>query len=237
MQPELANEPLQLGKEYPAPNEHSIAEDIVKLLKNEMLRMYPPGKKHLRQIHPKLNGCVKAEFIVEHNLSPELRVGIFKEARSYPAWLRFSNGKTKPIPDYKKDIRGLAIKLMNVPGKKLDLNHPEITSHDFILMNTKNFVAKDVEKFRDILTVVTTPFSFASLPRKIGIALSNLDVLGRAGKAAIKISNPCEIQYYSTVPYRFGEKTKAVKYTTNIQDNHEYKCAPGSKNGPRKQSH
>jgi len=212
MQPGSANEPLQLGKEYPAPNEHSIAEDIVKLLKDEMLRMHPPGKRQLRQIHPKLNGCVKAEFIVEHDLSPELRVGIFKNAGSYPAWLRFSNGKTRPIPDYKKDIRGLAIKLMNVPGKKLDLNHPEITSHDFILMNTKNFVAKDVKKFRDILTVVTTPFSFASLPRKIGIAFSNLDVLGRAGKAAIKISNPCDIPYYSTVPYRFGEKTKAVKY-------------------------
>jgi len=212
MQPRSVNEPLQLGKEYPEPNEHSIAEDIVKLLKDEMLRMYPPGKRHLRQIHPKLNGCVKAEFIVEHDLSPELRVGIFKEARSYPAWLRFSNGKTKPLPDYKKDIRGLAIKLMNVPGKKLDLNHPGITSHDFILMNTKNFVAKDVKKFRDILTVVTTPFSFGSLPRKIGIAFSNLDVLKGAGKAAIKITNPCEIPYFSTTPYRFGEEAKAVKY-------------------------
>src|SRR6187402_915250 len=149
MHPGLANEPLQMGREYPATNEHSIAEDIVKLLKDEMLRAYPPGKRHLRQIHPKLNGCVKAEFIVADDLSPELRVGIFKDTRSYPAWLRFSNGKTRPIPDYKKDIRGLAIKLMNVPGKKLDLNHPEITSHDFILMNTKSFVAKDVKKFRD----------------------------------------------------------------------------------------
>jgi len=206
---------LIVGKEYPKQNEMKIAESMVKLLKDEMLRMYPVGpggKRQLRQIHPKMNGCVKAEFIVEKDLSPDFRVGVFKEARSYPAWIRFSNGKTHPIPDYKKDIRGVAIKIMNVPGKKLDLNHPEITSHDFILMNTKNFVSGDIKKFRDILSVVTTPFSFASLPRKIGIAVSNLDVLKRAKKAAIQISNPCEIPYYSTVPYRFGDETRAVKY-------------------------
>lgn len=215
MKNELTGSDLILGREFPKDNEKEIGESIVKLLKDEMLRMYPPlpdGSRQLRQIHPKMNGCVKAEFIVEKDLSPELRVGIFKEARSYPAWLRFSNGKTKPLPDYKKDIRGLAIKLMNVPGKKLDLNHPEITSHDFILMNTKNFVSNDIEKFRDILSVVTTSFSWGSLPRKIGIAFSNLDVLKRAKQAAIKISNPCEIPYFSTVPFRFGDETKAVKY-------------------------
>lgn len=206
---------LEPGKEYPGKDEQAIAERIVALLKDEMLRMYPPGpggKRQLRQIHPKMNGCVKAEFIVEKDLPADLKVGIFKKDGSYPAWLRFSNGKTHPLPDYKKDIRGLAIKLMNVPGRKLDANHPEISSHDFILMNTKDFVSGNVKKFGDILSVVTTPFSFRSLPRKIGIAFSNLDVLKRAKKAAIKIDNPCEIPYFSTVPFRFGEETKAVKY-------------------------
>lgn len=216
MQPaSLSEQKLKLGKEYPEPNEVKIAHNIVKLLKDEMLRTYPPGadgKRQLRQIHPKMNGCVKAEFIIEKNLSPELSIGLFKEQKSYPAWIRFSNGKTHPIPDHKKDIRGLAVKIMNVPGKKLDLTDPDITSHDFILMNTKSFVSGDVKKFGDILYVVTTPFTLASLPRKIGIAFSNLDVLKRAGKAAVKITNPCEIPYFSTVPFRFGDETKAVKY-------------------------
>ena len=216
MEPESVTEQkLQLGKEYPGTNEVVIAEKIIKLLKDEMLRTYPPGpdgKRQLRQIHPKMNGCVKAEFIIEKNLSPELKVGLFKEERSFPAWIRFSNGKTHPIPDHKKDIRGFAMKIMNVPGKKLDLTDPDLTSHDFILMNTKNFVSESVKKFSDILFVVTTPFTLATLPRKIGIAFSNLDVLKRAGKAAIKITNPCEIPYFSTTPYRFGSETKAVKY-------------------------
>jgi hypothetical protein len=180
-----------------------------------MLRVYPPGpngKRQLRQIHPKMNGCVKAEFIIEKDIAPELKVGLFKEQKSYPAWIRFSNGKTHPIPDYKKDIRGFAIKIMNVPGRKLDITDPDITSHDFILMNTKNFVSGNVKKFADILSVVTTPLTLASLPRKIGIAFSNLDVLKRAGKAAVKIDHPCELSYFSTTPFRFGGETKAVKY-------------------------
>ncbi len=216
MQPEsAAKETLQLGEEYPQPNEVMIAEKIIKLLKNEMLRTYPPGpngKRQLRQIHPKMNGCVKAEFIIEKDLSPEYKVGLFKEERSYPAWIRFSNGKTHPIPDYKKDIRGFAIKIMNVPGRKLDITDPDITSHDFIFMNTKNFVSGNVKKFADILSVVTTPFTLTSLPGKIGIAFSNLDVLKRAGKAAVKIDHPCELSYFSTTPFRFGGETKAVKY-------------------------
>ena len=85
-----------------------------------MLRMYAKNnEKQLRQIHPKMNGCVKAEFIIEKNLPEELKVGLFKEETSFPAWIRFSNGDTKPLPDWKKDIRGFAIKIMNVPGKKL----------------------------------------------------------------------------------------------------------------------
>lgn len=212
---DATKENLQLGKEYPKENEAKVAENIVRLLQDQMLRTYPPGpdgKRQLRQIHPKMNGCVKAEFIIERNLAPELRVGLFKEPRSFPAWVRFSNGKTHPVPDHKKDIRGFAIKIMNVPGRKLDLTDPDITSHDFILMNTKNFVSGDVKKFGDILFVVTTPFSWRSLPKKIGIAFSNIDVLKRAKKAAILSLNPAEIPYFSTVPYRFGEETKAVHY-------------------------
>src|SRR4026208_1621074 len=130
---------LELGREYPSENEMVLVADIVKLLKDQMLRLYPPGKEmQRRQVHAKISGCVKAEFIVPE-LPDHLKVGLFKEAKTYPAWIRFSNGETHVSHDSKKDFRGFAIKIMNVPGKKLDLNHPEITSHDFILLNNKTF--------------------------------------------------------------------------------------------------
>src|SRR5688500_14022047 len=151
MQQSLPDSKLKLGKEYPGENEISIAGDMVKLLKDQMLRMYPPGKGiQKRQVHAKLNGLVKAEFIIPE-LPVDSKVVLFREAKSYPAWIRFSNGETHVSPDSKKDFRGFAIKIMNVPGKKLDLTHPDITSHDFILLNNKTFISNNVKQFTEVL--------------------------------------------------------------------------------------
>ena len=202
----------ELGKEYPEANEMTLVEDIVKLLKDQMLRLYPPGKEiQKRQVHAKISGCAKAEFIVPE-LPDHLKVGLFKEAGSYPAWIRFSNGETKASHDSKKDFRGFAIKIMNVPGKKLDLNHPEITSHDFILLNNKTFIANDVRQFIKVLYVLTTPHKISSWPRKFRIVISSIPLIKRVGKAKTKTKHPAEIPYFSTTPFRFGDESKAVKY-------------------------
>lgn len=216
-----ADKTLLLGHEYPQKDEDKIADEIIGLLKAEMLRLYASKKtKQLRQIHPKMNGCVKAEFIVEPNLPGELRVGLFKEARCFPAWIRFSNGKTKPLPDWKKDIRGFAIKIMNVPGEKLIDPQPGVSNQDFILMNTKNFVSGNVKHFAKILKVVTTPNKPATFLPKLLTAVSSFPILVRAAKAHIKINNPCEIPYFSTVPFRFGDESRAVKYAViPLQEN------------------
>ena len=39
-----------------------------------------------------------------------------------------------------------------------------------------------------------------------------MPILVRATKAKIKCDHPFDISYFSTVPYRFGDKTRAVKY-------------------------
>lgn len=207
------NKMLLPGQEYPEKNEEKIADKIVQLLQNQMLRLYKKdNEKQLRQIHPKMNGCVKAEFIIEKNLPDELKVGLFKEATSFPSWIRFSNGDTKPLPDWKKDIRGFAIKIMNVPGKKIVESKRDGGNHDFILMNTKNFVSKKVKDFSKILKVVTTPSNAFNFFPKLFTLLGSLPILARASKAKVKCDHPFSVSYFSTVPYRFGDETRAVKY-------------------------
>jgi catalase len=210
---EAKNKTLLPGQEYPEKNEEKIADKIVKLLQDQMLRLYEKNKKkQLRQIHPKMNGCVKAEFIIEKNLPEDLKVGIFKEPVSFPAWIRFSNGDTRPLPDWKKDIRGFAIKIMNVPGKKIVESKASGGNHDFILMNTKNFVSKKVTHFHRILKVVTVPYKPGTFFPKLFSVIQSVPILVRATKAKVKCDHPFNVSYFSTVPYRFGDKTKAVKY-------------------------
>lgn len=206
-----ANNKLLPGREYPEKNEDIIAAKIIKLLEDQMLRMYGK-KKQLRQIHPKMNGFVKAEFIIEKDLQEDLKVGLFKQAKSFPAWIRFSNGDTKPLPDWKKDIRGFAIKIMDVEGNKIVQSKKDGGNNDFIFMNTKNFVSKSVHHFYKILKVVTTPLKPGNFFSKLFSLISCVDILVRAGKAKIKCAHPFEVSYFSTVPYRFGDDTKAVKY-------------------------
>ena len=210
------NKTLLPGHECPANDEAIVANNIVTLLQEQMLRLYAKkGEKQLRQIHPKMNGCVKAEFIIDPNLPEELKVGIFKEAKSYPAWIRFSNGDTKPMPDWKKDVRGCAIKIMNVPGEKLEGDGV----HDFILMNTKSFLSRNVKQFSRVLAVLIPPTRIGNIIPKLTSIFASIPILYRGHKAKIKCNHPFEISYFSTVPFQFGDETRAVKYKVKSSPN------------------
>jgi transposase len=90
--------------------------------------------------------------IVEGDLPSEYRVGIFREARTFAAWVRFSNGSGVVQRDIVPDGRGMAIKLMGVDGRKLLADEPDAATKDFLLINHDVFFVKDakdcVELFR-----------------------------------------------------------------------------------------
>ena len=217
-------EKLLIGKEYPTPGEEKIALKIVELLQMQMLRLNK-GKKMQRQIHPKMNGCVKAEFIINRGLPEELKVGIFKNETSFPAWIRFSNGNTKPLPDYKKDVRGFAIKIMNVPGEKIPLENSPAINQDFILMNPKSFVAKKLEDFYQVLQVLTMlPFKGPVL-KKVHYIFKNAYVFKNGANTKVLCNHPFELDYHSTTPYRFGDETHAVKYAVFPSKENDISCA------------
>ena len=71
--------------------------------------------------------------------------------RIYQAWIRFSNQDGSINPDIDRDIRGMVIKLMGVPGKKLQEFEEDEQTQDFILISTNVFVTKNVEEFDDLI--------------------------------------------------------------------------------------
>src|SRR5436190_13624305 len=103
--------PKKAGREYVSSNEDELAAGIINELTTQLDRIYK-DKIMRRQIHTKMHGCVKAAFVVEQTLPKEYRAGVFTIPKTYHAWVRFSNGHTYPKADKKKDVRGIAIKLM-----------------------------------------------------------------------------------------------------------------------------
>ncbi|HYQ43571.1 MAG TPA: Dyp-type peroxidase [Polyangiaceae bacterium] len=187
-----------------APDEQLHIDNLIDTLRNKMQRDYAGGRT-LRDAHPKMHGCVRARFTVEPPLDPALSVGLFREARTYKAWVRFSNQNGTPAPDARKDIRGVALKLLDVPGKKLLDGNEDCTTHDFILATANTFVCKDVAEFDGLIRALASGWRALLwfLVRHPPAALRLLGSLKRH-------TSPLDMPYFSAVPYLCG--TDAVKY-------------------------
>src|SRR3990167_6824481 len=66
--------------------------------------------------------------VVEQHRDSSLRHGVFSQpGKTWQAWVRLSNGNAYPQFDRARDARGMALKLLDVPGEKL-LSSPAHTS-------------------------------------------------------------------------------------------------------------
>jgi hypothetical protein len=194
-----------LAQENPPPDEAAKIADLAARLQQKIEKQYATGIMR-RDAHPKMHGVVRAEFTVEPGIAEQWRVGVFRESRTYQAWIRFSNQNADIQSDLKGDIRGMAIKLMGVPGDKLLEQERHAQTHDFILISTPAFVTHDVAEFDALIKamiggVLPMLWFFATHWR----ATWNLVT------AMKKIGNPLAIRYWSSTPYLFG--SNAVKYS------------------------
>jgi hypothetical protein len=197
------------------PREAEATRAIGDLIARSIGERYPKDKRPARRdAHPKAHGCVRATFAVEDALPERLAQGVFVPGRSYKAWIRFSNGNSDPErPDVKGDARGMAIKLMGVPGEKLLPDESAAETQDFILLNHPVFFIDDPG---DYLTLIergssTNPFVKALAPFALGFRGA---MIARAITKK-QIENPLYTRFWSTVPYRLGGDAhkQAVKYS------------------------
>lgn len=200
----LNGDPL-LATEYPPKGEKEAIDKIIGLLKERLEKDYPPPKRTRRDAHPKQHGLVKAEFTVSDNIAPELKVGLFAKPETYKSWIRLSNLNGGGSPDISKDSRGLAIKLMGVPGTKLLEDELNATTQDFVFMSTDHFVTKDVAGFARLLKAVN-----GGKLKAILYFATHLKLFKLFTGINIQVSNLFQIPWGSTTPYLYGDR--AVKY-------------------------
>jgi hypothetical protein len=194
--------------EFPPPEEKLYIEKLSDLLKKTVIDTYPPGGT-LRDAHPKQHGTVAAQFTVEADLPPELRVGVFAKPATYDAFVRFSNANPSVGPDMRRDVRGMAIKLIGVKGKKLIEDGTDDTQ-DFVLISYDVFLTKGVREMYEF-TVAFESGPLHVLNFWFNPFRPHLRVFWNFIVPFRRVASPLDIQYYSMTPYRFGET--AVKYS------------------------
>jgi hypothetical protein len=200
---------LELTTEYPSPDEQVHVDSLINRLRDKMRRDYAGGRT-LRDAHPKMHGCVRAEFAIEPQLPDEARIGVFKEPRTFQAWVRFSNQSGTVGPDSTRDIRGMAIKLLDVEGPKLLSSGLDGTTQDFIFISDRRFVTKDIVEFDGLVKSLLSGFLSAAW-FFLNPFDSHLRVLRNLLCSLKHCDDVLDIQYYSASPYLFGPR--AVKYS------------------------
>ena len=198
-----------LGKEYPLPGEEEDIMDMIDTILLYLKKTYPPGKS-LRTFHAKMHAFLEAEFIVDTDLPINWRYGFLQTGKSYKAWIRFSNGNTRVTDDRKRDLRGMAIKLLNVPGKMIVSDEQMPQSQDILLVSYPTLMSPDVPGFKKNIRTVCG--GFAGL-LKFGINPFNWPTLIRTLRSMEHADNLFNKQYWSVAPSRLGTPDQAIKYS------------------------
>lgn len=204
--------------------------DIATVVRSSLDLLDDSARPVRRGQHPKMHGLVRAKFVVESQLSDEYRVGLFAEpGRSYPAWIRFSNGSK--ADDRRPDAHGMAIKLVGVEGRKLLDAEADAVTHDFVLVDHPSFFIRNPAEYAALSramvraagkgkgSLVRQALGFLRDPaRMLATLVATHFFPWRLGELARIIafagSRPASLlasRYWSTTPYRFGTD-RAVKY-------------------------
>jgi hypothetical protein len=201
------DERLALAEEKPLPDEERYNQEIIDAISAFTRENWLPGGAQ-RFGNTKTFGVLRGEFTVRPDLPEDLREGLFREPRAYPAWVRFSGPGPFAPPDL-EDLGqcSVAIKVMGVPGPKLMPD--EARTQDLILVSPASFVTPDIRENSKMQRWVRAkaPLGYLLDPPGRHVLHLAMQLLYSPMHA-----NPLEVQYYSNVPFLLGEG-RAVQYS------------------------
>ena len=204
----MNNGKLQLNAEYPPPDESADIQKMVELIR----AIHHPQRdgRVLRAQHAKDTGCVQAQFIVGPDLPDEYRYGVFREARTYDAIIRFSNASEFAESDAAGTPRGMAIKILHVDGERAIEGDGE-SSQDFLLVDSPAFIFRAVKDYT-ALFALRVRFKNDLLALLTYLLTLHGPQTARILKAKFnRIKGSLIRQYWSMSPFRLGPR--AVKFT------------------------
>lgn len=154
-----------------------------------------------RALHRKTHGGVEGTLTVEGNpLGPAL----FAKPRTYRVYLRYSNGGSGRDSDETPGIRGLAMKLVGVEGKKV---LGDAKTQDFLLIHRPVQPFRDPDEFMRFVRLSTTG-SPGTLPFRVLTTFGlfrGFELLGGLARVARPpLESIVTSRWWSATPIRWG---------------------------------
>ncbi len=156
-----------------------------------------------RALHAKQHAGVRAEVEVLADIPEHARVALFAEPKTFEGYVRFSNGSGARAKDDKPDVRGVALKILGVPGKKIIPGLEDETTQDILFINSDAIAFSTVDDFVFFAQASVSP---ALLPFKLlgRFGFGTFALLKKALAATKKIDSLATQTYFSQ-PTRLGD--------------------------------
>lgn len=167
----------------------------------------------VRSVHAKAHGILKGRMVIADNLPSELAQGLFAKPSEHEVYLRLSTNAGDILPDAISLPRGLAIKVLDVDGERLE--GASGGTQDFIMVNGPVFQTKTADKFLGNLKMLAgttdkmegVKKAMSSVMRGVNTALEAVGIespkVGSLGGAPNL--DPLGETYYSVTPFRYGD--------------------------------
>lgn len=164
------------------------------------------GRPIERGLHAKQHVGVTGELLVRDDLPAELVVGgVFEPKQRWPLYVRYSNGAPVHQPDSVRDVRGVAIKLVGVPGKKVIPGLADKKTQDFLFIPTPTFPFKSPDDFGKLVFAMAGSKALL-LPRLVSALGPGgaLKLIKGLSKSPV-VSSMATQTFYMPAPVRFGK--------------------------------
>jgi hypothetical protein len=207
--------------------EAETADQITATLLNIAKKVGERQRHTVRGVHAKSHGLLKAEVMVPADLRKELRQGLFVNAGSYGAVMRFSTNPGDILSDHISTPRGLAIKVIGVEGEMLP-NHAGQVTQDFVFNNASTFHSARAKDFLKSITLLDRHADDSEALKQVvsSVAQTAEEGLELVGKKSSFLegfghppSHPLGETYHTAVPLRFGDyfgKMHLVPVSSNL---------------------
>ena len=194
-------------------DEAGTANQLVSTMTGIQEKTYADGQHALRSVHAKSHGILRGELRVLDGLPAVYAQGLFAGAGTYPVVMRFSTNPGDLLDDSVSTLRGLAVKVIGVPGERLPGSEDHVTQ-DFVMVNGPTFLKSDGKSFLGSLKLLASTTDRApGLKKALSAVLRGaetvLESVGGQSATLVNLGGQRETHilgetFYSTTPYLYG---------------------------------
>jgi hypothetical protein len=155
-----------------------------------------------RSLHAKSHANLRGRLTIASDLPEHARQGLFASGAEHRVYVRFSNGSGGRQHDGAADVRGLALKVLDVDGKKVI---GEARTQDFLLIHDDTIPVRTPDEFVTFVVAAARPKTLLSeLRSKLGFVRTAQLLYASVRGLPSKPKHSVDRAYYTALPIAFG---------------------------------